>query len=53
MSALVRSASWRATPAVPEATSRTRRGEVGTILSTIAARQRAFWPKDNHSARRS
>jgi hypothetical protein len=38
----IRSASWRATPAVPVATSRTRAGATETTWSTISRRQRPF-----------
>src|SRR5271165_6532046 len=52
-SALVRLAIWRATPAVPDATSRTRLGDAGTMWSIIALRHLAFCPNDSHSASRS
>src|SRR5437879_4058401 len=48
----LRAASWSATPAVPEATSRTTPSAGSTQLS-IAARHRPFWPKERSSARRS
>ena len=42
-----------ATPAVPEATSSTRPGDVGTIRSIIARRHRPFCPMERTSASRS